>query len=171
MRYFTRGWAVGDLTEEESDRASERYAARLDAIADRLSPPMARLRSGVSLHDALIESVRWNPQVAELRLTLVAGTLERGYHTVVLVYRGALLGVQRIESLRRAASNREACVLYNEIDVADDGTFVHRILFWPSEETTIDFRELEYLDTPRGDCRVHLAGAFVVARVGDGDGG
>jgi hypothetical protein len=119
---------------------------------------------------SLSKSVYWNRGDAELRLTLVAGTLERGYHTIVLVYRGAMLGTRRIESLRRAACDREACVLYNEIDVDDDdGHFVHRILFWPSEEVTLDFRELEYRDTPRDDARVALGGAFVVAGPADDD--
>jgi hypothetical protein len=88
-------------------------------------------REGVSLHDALIDSVRWKPSLAELRVTLVAGTLEVSYETIDLIYRGARLGKHRIESLRNAACNREACVLYQEIDIDDDdGTLIHRLLFW-----------------------------------------
>jgi len=73
-----------------------------------------------------------------------------------------MLGHSRIESLRNVACNREACVLYQEIDVADDGTLTHRLLFWPNDEVTIDFNELDYACAPRGDCRVSLPGAFVV---------
>jgi hypothetical protein len=73
-----------------------------------------------------------------------------------------MLGEHRIESLRSAARDREACVLYQEIDIQDDGTLVHRMLFWPRDEVTLDFRELEYECTPRNDCRVALGGAFVV---------
>jgi hypothetical protein len=127
---------------------------------------MTRLGRDVSLHDALIESVRWIPSLAELRLQLVAGTSEAGYHAIQLKYRGAMLGKSRVESLRNVACNREACVLYQEIDIADDGTLAHRLLFWPNDEVTIEFGELEYLSVPRDDCRVTLAGAFVV-QLGD----
>jgi hypothetical protein len=92
----------------------------------------------------------------------VIGTSESGYHAVQLTYRGAMLGKSRVESLRNVACNREACVLYQEIDVTDDGTLVHRLLFWPNDEVTIEFGELEYVSAPRDDCRVTLAGAFVV---------
>ncbi|WP_394834440.1 DUF4085 domain-containing protein [Pendulispora rubella] len=162
MRYFTRGWANGELTDDAHALVCDAYAARLEQIVFRFPSSMARLHQETSLHDALIESVRWKPSAAELQLRLVAGTSEIGYQTVSLTYRGAMLGRPRIASLRNAANDREACVLYQELDIADDGTFAHRLLFWPNEEVTIEFRELEYDSAPRNDCRVTLGGAFVV---------
>ena len=171
MRYFTRGWANGELTDDEGDCVRKAYATRLEEIASKLPSSMARLRQGVSLHDALIESVRWRPSAAELHVTLVAGTSEVGYETIDLTYRGAMLGRRRIESLRNAACNREACVLYHEIDIADDDrTLAHRLLFWPNEEVTIEFLELEYASASRSDCRVALGGAFVVDPEGEDQG-
>lgn len=162
MRYFTRGWANGELTEEEGETVCRAYEARLTEISPGLPPSMARLLRGASLHDAIIESVRWMPSRAELRLVLVCGSSEVGYQGIHLTYRGAMLGERRIESLRNAANNREACLLYDEIDVAEEGMLTHRLLFWPSEEVTIEFSELDYVSVPRDDCRVTLAGAFVV---------
>ena len=77
--------------------------------------------------------------------------------------RDARQGSNRIESLRNVACNREACVLYQEIDIADEGSLAHRLLFWPNDEVTIEFSELECVCVPRNDCRVTLGGAFVVA--------
>jgi hypothetical protein len=37
----------------------------------------------------------------------------------------------------------------------------HRLFFWPRDEVTIDFRELDYACTPRNDCGVTPGGAFV----------
>lgn len=170
MRYFTRGWANGELTDDEVEKVREAYEKRLAEIASRLPSAVTRLEQGVSLHDALIESVRWTPSVAELRLTLVAGDLEVGYHAIQLTYRGAVLGNHRIESLRNVAHNREACVLYDEVDIADDGTLAHRLLFWPNEEVAIDFRELQYACTPRNDRRVTRGSAFMVDKEGEGRG-
>jgi hypothetical protein len=160
VRYFTRGWANGELTEDEGESVRQGYRARLAEIASRLPSAMTRLRD-VSVHDALIESVRWRPSASELRLTLIAGTLETGYLALHLTYRGAMLGEHRIDSLRNAACEKEACVLYQEIDIEDDGTLVHRLLFWPRDEVTLDFRELEFACTPRNDCRVTPGGGFV----------
>jgi len=106
--------------------------------------------------------VRWKPVTRELRLTLVTGTSEVGYETVELSYRGALLGRARIQALRGAAMNREACILYTEIDMDQDGMFEHRLLFWPNEEVTLTFAALELTRAPRSDKRVRLHGAFVI---------
>jgi hypothetical protein len=65
------------------------------------------------------------------------------------------------------ACNRDACVLYQEIDITDDGALAHRLLFWPSDEVTIEFNELEYVCAPRNDRRVTLGGAFVVEEEGE----
>jgi len=167
MRYFTRGWANGELTEEEDDTLSRAYEARLTEITPRLPPSMVRLLEGASLHDAIIESVRWAPSQAELRLKLVCGASDVGYRGVQLTYRGAMLGKARIESLRNVANDREACILYQEVDIDEEGVLAHRLLCWPNAEVTIEFRELDYVSAPRDDRRVTLAGAFVVVEDGD----
>jgi hypothetical protein len=161
MRFLSRGWADGDLSEQECDRARAEYAARLDEIWERLPSSMRKLAREVSLHDAVIERVVWTPASKELLIVLVAGTRERGYQGVSLTYRGALLGPRRVESLRRAAMDRETEVLYDEVDIDDGGLLVHRILFWPREEVTVDFQELELAVEARADRRAPLGGAFI----------
>jgi hypothetical protein len=169
VRYFTRGWANGELTDEEENAACRAYEARVAEITPLLPPSMVCLLRGASLHDAIIESVQWTPSRAELRLELVGDDAsEVGYQTVELTYRGAMLGAARIASLRNVASNREACILYQEIDIADEGVLTHRLLFWPNEEVTIDFRELDYACAPRDDRRVTLSGAFVIVSEAEG---
>ena len=157
MRFFTRGWANGEHSDEPGEGAGARYQARLRELAPRLTPPMAKLASE-NLHDAILESARWSPHAKELQLCFIAGTLESGYRAVSLTYRGAMLGTQRVEALRRVARDREACVLYHEVDLDErDATLIHRYLFWPSEELTIDFVELAISVEGRADSRVPLA--------------
>lgn len=160
MRYFTRGWANGELDDAEGGRVVEAYQRRLEAIMPRLPAPARVLAREVSLHDAIIESVRWHPAAKELTLTL-ATVDPSGYHTVALTYRGALLGVERVRTLREVARDRETEVLYSEVDIDDDGLLAHRMLFWPRDELTIDFGELGLEVTSRDDRRVSLGGAFV----------
>jgi len=71
-----------------------------------------------------------------------------------------MLGRDRVSSLRRAALDRETEVLHQEVDI-DDDVLVHRLLFAPREEVTLDLRELELKVAARQDRRVYLGGAFV----------
>jgi hypothetical protein len=160
MRYFSRGWVNGDLDDDECDQVSKAYEARLTEIAPRLPESLVRLAREVSLHDAVIESITWSPSLRVLTLELIAGDLQRGYHAATLTYSGALLGEQRLETLRSVGRDREACVLYDEVDLGTDGLLVHRILFWPREELTIDFEALELTVADRADRRVLMGNAF-----------
>ena len=160
MRYFTRGWANGDLSDDEYARMPEAYARRLAEIAPRLPAAMLKLAREISLHDGLIARMRWRPNSKELTMTLVTGSVGPGYRTTTLTYVGALLGKSRIEALRNAGLDRETQLLYDEVDIDDDGLLVHRILFWPREEVTIDFSELRLEDEPREDRRVNLGPGF-----------
>ena len=157
MRFFTRGWADGEYSDKQDEEAEAGYQARLRELAPRLTPPMAQLASE-SLHDSILESARWSPHTKELQLCFIAGSLESGYRAVSLTYRGAMLGRERVAALRRVARDREACVLYHEVDLDEqDGTLIHRYLFWPSEELTIDFVEMAINVEGRADSRVPLA--------------
>lgn len=164
MRYFTRGWASGELSDDESDEANEAYRARVAEITPRLPPAMVRLAHEISVHDGIIEQVIWNSHLNRLQLTLVCTDAHQNYIQTHLTYSGAMLGPSRIESLQRAALSRETELLYDEVDIDDDSVFSHRLLFDPCEEVTIEFKELELVVSPRADQRVHLGRAFIVER-------
>jgi hypothetical protein len=171
MRYFTRGWANGELGDA-GEQIAEAYRRRLDEITPRLPESARVLAREINLHDAIIERVRWCPATRELSLELVAHVDRAGYRTIALTYLGALLGEQRLETLRMVARDRETEILYDEVDIDDDDNddlLVHRLLFWPRDELTIDFRELRLEVTPRDDKRVTLGGAFVEVQPADDD--
>ncbi len=161
MRYFTRGWACGDLTDAEWKHALAAYRARIAEIAPQLPRGMLRLTRDVSLHDGFIEQIVWNPTKSRLRLSLVCGNVGSGYYLVQLTYDGAMLGSARIESLKRAASSRDPEVLYDEVDVAEEGHLCHRILFNPSEEVTLEFERFRMTVSARPDRRVEWRSPFV----------
>ncbi|HMK12900.1 MAG TPA: hypothetical protein VK461_15020 [Acidimicrobiales bacterium] len=161
MRYFTRGWTHGELSDEETEDARSRYWARVDEIAPRLPAPLPELAKSVSIHDALVDHVCWEPSIDRLTLRLVCLKADpAAYEAVEIVYEGAMLGVRRIETLRQVALSRETELLYDEVDVDDEGTFAHRILFWPADEVTIDFRSMSLARWPVEDKRVHLGYPF-----------
>jgi len=162
VRYFTRGWATGELDDDETEGAVQAYARRLEVIASRLPEAARTLAHGVRLHDAVVEQVRWRPGAQLLTVTLVAGDHATGYHAVHVEYVGALLGDHRLDTLRAVARDRDTELLYDEVDIDDDGLLSHRLLFWPRDEVTIDCQALRIEVTPRADRRVALGGAFIL---------
>ena len=143
MRYFTRGWATGEFTDEEANRIRDVYWQRIRELTSRLPAGVARLANEVQLHDAAIVHVRVNVARRELALHLVCGDLQTGYCDVELSYTGVQMREQQLGVLRDRARDRESAVLYDEVDVECDGEFVHRVLFWPEGEIAIGFREIE----------------------------
>lgn len=159
MRYFTRGWVEGELTDAECEHANAAYWARIAEIMPRLPPDLVRLVREIRLHDGIIELVSWTAHLNRLQLTLVGENTCEECVAVQLTYGGAMLSRDRLASLKRAALNRETELLYDEVDLAD-GILSHRLLFTPSEEVTIDFRAFEMQVSSRTDRRVHLRPAF-----------
>jgi len=154
VRYFTRGLVDGELSDQERDQAGLAYARRLEAILPGL-PDAVRDLAGLNLHDAQIETAQWQPAERRLTLSLVTRRAQR-WHTVTLVYSGALLGEQRVQTLRDAARDRQTQVIADEIDQDEQGILSHRLLFWPRDEMTIDFTALELKAAERPDGRVSL---------------
>ena len=158
MRYFTRGFMDGDLDDDEQALARTAYASRIEAILPRLPAPVASL-AGLDLHDGCIESVVWEPACKRLQLSVVVWH-PAGHQAVTLRYGAALLGKRRVQALHAVALDRETQILASEVDCDNDGTFSHRLLFWPRDELTIDFAELTCEVTGRPDGRVNLRPFF-----------
>ena len=158
MKYFTRGMVNAELDDDEVAQVQRSYTARLESISPQLTAPL-QLLAKLSLHDAIIESTLWEPAIKCLDMSLVAPCSD-GYQGVRLKYHGALLGHERIRTLRSAARDRETQILASEVDYNDVGVFSHRLLFWPRDELTIDFADVEVEVTDREDERVFLIGFF-----------
>jgi hypothetical protein len=51
--------------------------------------------------------------------------------------------------LKAVASDPPTEALYDEVDFGEDGGWVHRILFWPYREVTVEFTQLGLRMVPR----------------------
>jgi hypothetical protein len=136
MKWFTREWATGELSDQEWERVPVLYDAHLALISDRLSPDALALASAVNIHDGHVKKSRHSGTTIELQL--VVGDLQSGYQWVVLLFVGAsLLDPASLDELHLDAAHTE--LLYDEIDLADDGLFDYRVLVWPRGELAIRF--------------------------------
>ncbi len=150
MKYFTREWATGELSDEEAERIVSDYWAYIDTLLPSLPPAVAALARDINLHDGLIHRVLVQPEQKQLELGLRCGDLQVGYFDLDLTYSEVRLDLLDIPFLQRCAQSRQAEVLYDEVDW-EDGNYVHRILFWPEGEIAIVFRELQVVRTPRAN--------------------
>jgi hypothetical protein len=170
MRFFTRGWTQGDLTDEECKDVVRAYAAHVATLAPTLPESLRALASDVDLHDAAIERVDWDPAQRRLRIQIVTGSVRTGSpQSVVVTYIGTQLGERPIRTLQDVARDRETEILYHEVDRELDGGFVHRILFWPRDELNIWFDELILEVSDRSDGRVRLKPYFYEVIAEDDD--
>lgn len=159
MKYFTRGMANGELDDAECERITAAYHAHIAAIRPTLPPDFSAIVD-LQLHDGLVDRIRWNPTQRHLSMTLVSTGPGDLSLTVRIDYEGALLGQQRVDALRRAATSRETCILDHEVD-RDGELLVHRYLFWPNEEVTIDCSAVRVTVELRSSAAISLPGAFV----------
>lgn len=161
MKWFTRGWQAGEFSEAETERIRHSYWEHIRSISARLEPAVAKLACEINLHDAIIEQVHVYAHEQRLVLSLVAGDQQGGYREVVLEYFGVEIGARYLDMLRQRCRDRETEILYDEIDIDQDGKYVHGLLFWPEGEVSIWFKHLKLASGARADRRTLLSGAFV----------
>lgn len=143
LRFFTIDWWAGYQSNDSVDPmdAVHAYQAHLRGIRDRLTPELIALQESISLHDATLLALDVRGPIAVIRLKLCDGAgMELRYSGLT-----SLESVQKPEcSLDRGGYGDLG---YDEVDVFDDGTFEHRLLFASSIELRLRFAALELKPT------------------------
>lgn len=149
MKYFTRQWANGDVSDAEVQGAQDAYQRHVETLLPKLPAVVQQLAKNINLHDGLIRRVHHDRSAGTLKVALRGGDLQVGYFDIDLEYADLTMGSADVLRLRELACNPEAEVLYDEIDISPDGAYVHRILFWPDGEVEVVFRSLSTHVMPR----------------------
>jgi hypothetical protein len=144
MRFFTPEWRDGDLSDDDYEKASALYQARLMQIRSSLPSAIEQMLTDVSLHDAQVQIAEVDG--SNLRLLLRAGDLQRGYTDVDLRYDSveSLDGIPSVSDVL----NSNAEIVEDEIDINSQGLMEHRLIFAPDGEIVIRFRKFAFLVTP-----------------------
>ena len=154
MRFLTRAWHAGDLSDEESDAVGAAYRAHRAAVLPSLPPAVRRFAETVDIHDGLLQRVVLDRPERTLRLDLRCGDLQRGYFDLSLTYRGVRLDSLDAALLTVIAREPTPEALHVEEDAFADGAYVHRWLWWPfRRELDVVFGDLEFRCEPRADRR------------------
>lgn len=151
MRYFTRQWLDGELSDADYENSIASYERRLQFVSPLLPSVLREFVSTMSLHDALVRRAVFRRADGSLLLLLRAGDLQKGYVDLTLRY----LRVSRLDGVPSPASVLAADgaeIVQDEVDVSDTGDeFEHRLLFAPEGELGITFGGFEFDVAPAHD--------------------
>ena len=142
MRWFTRAWHDGDLSDADFGAAIDGYQHHL-ADLTASSPSDVAALADLYLHDAQVQS--WTFDEGRFAWRLLIGDLQRGYQMADIAYHETeLLGVDRAGLQGGMKLDRTAAdLLSDEIDRGPDARFEHRFFFWPDREFGIRFTRVE----------------------------
>jgi len=84
----------------------------------------------------------------ELFLRLRCGELQYGYYDLLLHYAEAAVIDHTPYGLPNLAAAAGVEVLYDEIDVSDDGRFEQRMILWPSGEFAVSCAQFTFSLVP-----------------------
>ncbi|MDQ1547146.1 MAG: hypothetical protein QOH69_2050 [Actinomycetota bacterium] len=140
MKWFTREWATGQLSEDESRAVRAEYTDHVNSILRYLIDDDADdLILNVNIHDGHVK--RWSQTDGSIKLEMVTGDLQSGYQRVLLVFHDAnLIGSGSLDEFDFGHARTE--LLYDEFDVASENAFEYRVLVWPEGELIVRFRSV-----------------------------
>ena len=160
MRFFTAEWHRR-AESAPHDSAAAREAAQVVADYERhlaalrpALPATLRVLAELVLHGARIRRVVLDRAGRELRLELRGGDERLGWYDLDLTYLGAVLDAADAAVLREAARDEATVVVHDEVDLATEGHFLHRLLFAPWRDGEIMFRALALRMAPRANAEV-----------------
>ena len=144
MKWFSRDWAEGRLTEAQVEYVQDDYAAHVAGLRTQ-APDLADLLD-LDLHDGQVRE--WALAENGFRWRLLVGDLQRGYEHATIDYDGAQVvgGPAELEALGLDSPDLE--VLYDEVDAAPNGRHLHRVLLWPEGELWLHFDSVRVTRSP-----------------------
>ena len=149
MRFFTREWHAGKVSDIEANSASTTYAAHIETLLPKMSATVRALAQSINLHDGRVRKISFDISNRTLIVAMHCGDLQTGYFDVDLVYADVDVRTSDLSEVDAIASDTEAEALYDEVDVSPDGQWIHRVLFWPYREICIVFAKLGLRLEPR----------------------
>jgi hypothetical protein len=139
MKFFTRPWINGELTDDQAAEVPEAYQRYLATLK---LPPSIEALSKINPHDAHLLGVEHQPDRSHLMLRLRCGDLQRGYSDVTLDFTQVTVDDATLDTLRRAVRPASVEVLYDEVDRLSQ-CFEYRLILYPTSEATFVFQQVE----------------------------
>lgn len=150
MRFLTREWHAGTLSDAEADALEAAHATNLASTLPKVSSQLREFHTTVSIHDGLLQAAVLDHDNATLRVLLHCGDQQQGYRDVALTYLGIDNATLDVALLTLIANDPASEALYVEIDCIEEYSYEHRWLWWPfRRELDIQFRDFTFTVHPQ----------------------
>lgn len=141
MKYFTKEWCYGYLTEKKIITQKKSYEDYIASIYHKLPFSLKILYEGISLHDGALMKICFDNNKHILILKGVFGDLQVGYFLLEIKY----LKVQNLhdEFLKNVFKNQRIEILSHEIEMLSKEHYSHRMIFNTRNEIEIIFSDMQ----------------------------
>ena len=148
MRWFTRQWQDGELSDDEAEARDPDYRTYIRSVIDRL-PEHVRafaqeMTEHMSVHDGLLDRATIDLVNRRIELVLLNGDLQVGYGKLRLEFLEADLIEPIIDQLQPLLSNPETEFIRQEVELAEgaSASLELRFLLWPEGQIAIACRDI-----------------------------
>lgn len=139
MKYFTRQWCWGELSDAQIEKTSQRYDAYINGVYLKLPPPLKLLATSIHLHDGIIKKFTLSSSKKDLILSGIFGDLDIGYFKLKIKYKD--IRNFNSEDTSELFMQKKMEIIRDEIGIEKSGIFVHRLIFSNQSEFQINFCE------------------------------
>ena len=141
MKYYTREWQRGELSDAGADRRGPDYAAYVASIADRLPAHVLAFalpnHEHQSVDDAFVDLAEFDLVAKRVLLRLVNGSLQTGYGAFDIELEGVTSITPPANDLEPVLANPRTEFLHQEVHLLDNGAIEMAFLLWPEGEVAI----------------------------------
>lgn len=143
MKFFTLDWWCGLQHLEDYDPLPD-YQKYLATIRERLPEGLLALQETISLHDAILRSLKYSNQNNSLTLQFDADDGADGYRQFTIRYID-IVSFNTVADSERGLRGPHGFghLGYDEADISAEGNFEHRLLFSTGIEMQIVFRDFD----------------------------
>src|SRR5688572_7244909 len=149
LKYFTLDQWIRDqeLDKEDGgpDDALQRYKAYLESVADRLPPDYVTMRETICIHDATMSELKMDVSAGLLTIRLNAGDVTMREGRMVELHYGYVAYFSSNSDPDKGLPGPHGFgdLGYDEIEVLEDGSYEHRLLFSSGIELVVRFRDFK----------------------------
>jgi hypothetical protein len=139
MKYYTKDWCFGKLSDEEIEKMDQKYNFYINKIYSKLPFTIKLLAKEINLHDGIVKKIKLSPRINVLFLEGIFGDLQTGYFSMEIKY----IDIKEIDSTTFAGlKDKKIEILSHEFEAVSDKRYVHRMIFSPGDELEIVFSDI-----------------------------
>lgn len=141
MKYFTKEWCFGFLSDSETEMILNNYEEYLSAIYNELPFVLKIIAKNISMHDGILEKAIFFEHEKNLILEGIFGDLQSGYFFLSAKYSN--VRNMSKEVLVNLFDKKKLEIIRDEIELLSPNTYSHKIIFSSKIEIDVIFSDIQ----------------------------